>query len=133
MNHYNDHISLDDVDTIQKEFENKFPSSADDIFENGELYLPSAENFLGDYYKDYDKVFKSNSLSKRTKVLIALAVASAVYRPYCMDAYYSDVFENGWNEDQVKEAIEIAAAVKSGFTAVHSVKKINEQEVIQKD
>lgn len=129
MNHYDyDHINLD-VETIQKKFENKFLPAADEVFENGELHVASAENFLDDYYKDYDKVFKGNSLSQRTKSLIAFTVASAIYSPYCMDAYCGDVFENGWNEEQVTEALEIAAAVKSGFASVHAIKKMNDKEV----
>jgi alkylhydroperoxidase/carboxymuconolactone decarboxylase family protein YurZ len=127
MNRYDyDHITLD-IETIQKQFENKFLPS-DEVFENGELDVASAENFFDDYYKDYDKIFKSNSLSERTKSLIAFAVASAMYSPYCMNVYCNDVFENGWNEEQVTEAIEIVAAVRSGFASVHVVKKLNEKE-----
>ena len=129
MNNYDyDHIRIEDIETIQKKFDNML-SAPDEVFENGELHGESAKFFLDDYYKDYNKVFKSNNLSQRTKSLIAFAVASAMYHPYCMEVYCSDVFENGWNEEQVTEAIEIAAAVKSGFASVHAVKKVNEKEV----
>ena len=132
MNHYDyDHMSLEDIETIQKKFDNML-TAADEVFENNELHTESAKTFFDDYYKDYDKVFKSNSLSQRTKSLIAFAVASAMYHPYCMEVYCSDVFENGWNKEQVTEAIEIAAAVKSGFASVHAVKKVNEKEIAVK-
>lgn len=77
---------------------------------------------LGDKFFDYyGEVFKEGALTAREKSLIALAVAHAVQCPYCIDAYTSDTMEKGCTEEQMMEAVHVAAAIRGGASLVHGV------------
>lgn len=73
----------------------------------------------------YGAVFKEGALSAREKALIALAVDHAVQCPYCIEAYTQDALEKGSNQEQMTEAIHVAAAIKGGATLVHGVQMKN--------
>lgn len=87
----------------------------------GEFDKPLADKFF-DYYGD---VFKEGALTAREKSLIALAVAHAVQCPYCIDAYTSDTLEKGVTEEQMMEAVHVAAAIRGGASLVHGVQMMN--------
>ena len=81
---------------------------------------------MGDKFFDwYDEVFKEGALTQREKSLIALAVSHAVQCPYCIDAYTKSSLEKGADEEQMMEAIHVAAAIKGGATLVHGVQMMN--------
>ena len=82
---------------------------------------------MGDKFFDwYGEVFKEGALTKREKALIALAVAHAISCPYCMDAYTSTSLSLGADEEQMMEAVHVAAAIKGGATLVNSVMMMNQ-------
>lgn len=61
------------------------------------------------------------ALTQREKSLIALAVSHAIQCPYCVDAYTTGSLENGADEEQMMEAVHVAAAVKAGSTLIYGV------------
>jgi len=69
----------------------------------------------------YGPVFEAGALSKREKVLIALAVAHAVQCPYCIDAYTQESLAQGADMAQMTEAVHVAAAIRGGATLVHGL------------
>ena len=73
----------------------------------------------------YGSVFAEGALTVREKSLIALAVAHAVQCPYCIDSYTQDALEKGANEEQMTEAVHVAAAIRGGATLVHGVQMKN--------
>jgi alkylhydroperoxidase/carboxymuconolactone decarboxylase family protein len=73
----------------------------------------------------YDAVFSEGALSAREKALIALAVAHAVQCPYCIDAFTTTSLEQGSNEEQMTEAVHVAAAIRGGASLVHGVQMRN--------
>lgn len=77
------------------------------------------------FFDYYGEVFKEGALTAREKALIALAVSHAVHCPYCIDAYTSGCLEKGADEEQMMEAIHVAAAIKGGATLVHGVQMMN--------
>lgn len=86
---------------------------------------------LGDkFFKYYNSVFKAGALSEREKSLIALAVAHAVQCAYCIDAYTTASLEKGADEEQMMEAVHVAAAIKSGSALVHSVQMMNKAKEV---
>ncbi len=85
-------------------------------------YQPELAKKFFDYYGD---VFKEGALTEREKALIALAVSHAVQCPYCIDAYTTGSLEKGADEEQMMEAIHVAAAIKGGATLVHGVQMMN--------
>lgn len=81
---------------------------------------------LGNKFFDYyGEVFKEGALSAREKALIALAVAHAIQCPYCIDAYTTDSLEKGADEEQMMEAVHVAAAIRGGASLVHGVQMMN--------
>ncbi len=78
-----------------------------------------------DYYRE---VFKEGALTVREKALIALAVAHVVQCPYCIDAYTEECLKNGADEEEMMEAIHVAAAIRSGASLVFGVQMINHIE-----
>ena len=84
---------------------------------------------LGDKFFDYyGEVFKEGALTAREKALIALAVSHSEQCPYCIDAYSKDCLEKGADEEEMMEAVHVAAAIKSGATLVHGVQMMNKVE-----
>ena len=82
---------------------------------------------MGDkFFNWYNTVFKGDSaLTEREKNLIALGVAHAVGCPYCIDAYSSGCLETGADEEQMMEAVHVAAAIKGGATLVYGTQMMN--------
>lgn len=81
---------------------------------------------LGEKFFDYYKtVFQEGALTAREKALIALAVSHSESCPYCIDAYTKDCLQKGADEEQMMEAVHVAAAIKSGTALVHSVQMMN--------
>jgi alkylhydroperoxidase/carboxymuconolactone decarboxylase family protein len=69
----------------------------------------------------YAATMEPGALSAREKGLIALAVASVLQCPYCIDAYTRGCLENGSNLEQMTEAVQVGAALRAGSTLVHGV------------
>lgn len=73
----------------------------------------------------YGKVFEDGALTAREKSLIALAVASAVQCPYCIDAYTQSSLEKGVTEEEMTEAFHVACAIRGGASLVHGTQMKN--------
>ena len=69
----------------------------------------------------YAKVFEEGELTTREKALIALAVAHSESCPYCIDAYTTTCLNEGCDQDQIAEAIHVAAVMKAGVTIAHGL------------
>lgn len=78
------------------------------------------------FFDYYGEVFQEGALTKREKQLIALAVAHSEACPYCIDAYTNSCLQSGCDEEQMMEAVHVAAAIKSGATLVNSVQMMNQ-------
>ncbi len=97
---------------------------ADDLKKFGNI-TEFQEEYGKKFFEYYGAVFEEGALTKREKSLIALAVAHSESCPYCIDAYTSDCLQKGIDEEQMMEAVHVAAAIKSGATLVHSVQMMN--------
>lgn len=81
---------------------------------------------LGDkFFEYYGEAMADGALTAREKSLIALAVSHTLKCPYCIDAYSKDCLEKGADEEQMSEAVHVAAAMAAGVTLVHSVQMMN--------
>ena len=78
------------------------------------------------FFDWYGSVFEEGALTKREKSLIALAVAHAINCPYCMDSYTNGCLSAGADEEQMMEAVHVAAAIKGGATLANSVMMMNQ-------
>jgi len=77
------------------------------------------------FFDYYGSVFEEGALTKREKALIALAVAHAIQCPYCIDAYTKDTLTKGCEEEELMEAVHVAAAIRVGASLVHGVQMMN--------
>lgn len=77
------------------------------------------------FFGYYSATMAEGALTAREKALIALAVSHALKCPYCIDAYTTTCLEKGADEDQMSEAVHVAAAMAAGITLVHSVQMMN--------
>jgi len=77
------------------------------------------------FFDYYGEVFKEGALTQREKSLIALAVSHAIQCPYCIDAYTSGSLEKGADEEEMMEAVHVAAAIRGGASLVHGVQMMN--------
>lgn len=84
-----------------------------------------APNLWEKFMEYYGAVFEEGALTAREKTIVALAVAHAVQCPYCIDSYTQDCLEKGVNQEQMVEAIHVAAAIRGGATLVHGVQMKN--------
>ena len=69
----------------------------------------------------YGSALKEGALSEREKSLIALAVATALQCPYCIDAFTRASLEKGSSTEQMTEAVHVASAIRGGASLVHGV------------
>ena len=84
-----------------------------------------AHELWNNFMQYYGSVFAEGALTAREKSLIALAVAHAVQCPYCIDSYTQDCLSKGVDEEQMTEAVHVAAAIRGGATLVHGVQMKN--------
>jgi alkylhydroperoxidase/carboxymuconolactone decarboxylase family protein len=82
------------------------------------------------FFSYYNAVFAEGALTAREKSLIALAVSHAVQCPYCIDAYSTDATAKGCSEQQMMEAVHVAAAIRGGASLVHGVQMMNKVKEI---
>lgn len=92
----------------------------------GEFQKSLADKF----FAYYGEVFAEGALTSREKSLIALAVSHAIQCPYCIDAYSNDALEKGCDEEQMMEAVHVAAAIRGGASLVHGVQMMNKVKEI---
>ncbi len=89
--------------------------------------IAEGSNELADaFFKYYDSVFTEGALTTREKALIALAVASTVQCPYCIDAYTTACLESGSDLEQMTEAVHVATAIRGGASLVHGVQMLDQ-------
>ncbi len=82
-------------------------------------------DLAGKFFSYYNASMADGALTAREKALIALAVSHALKCPYCIDAYTTTCLEKGADEEQMSEAVHVAAAMAAGITLVHGVQMMN--------
>ncbi len=100
------------------------PENLKDFGKITELQEPMGKKFF-DYYGE---VFKEGALTEREKALIALAVSHAVQCPFCIDAYTTGCLEKGADEEQMMEAVHVAAAIRGGSSLVYGVQMMKQAQ-----
>ncbi|MFG0316390.1 MAG: arsenosugar biosynthesis-associated peroxidase-like protein [Planctomycetota bacterium JB042] len=72
-----------------------------------------------------DRVFAEGALTKKTKHLIATAVAHALQCPYCIDAHTQSSSGAGASVDELTEAIHVASVIRGGASLVHGLQALD--------
>jgi AhpD family alkylhydroperoxidase len=74
------------------------------------------------------KVFAEGALSPRVKQIIAVAVAHVTQCPYCIKGHTKAALQHGATEQEVMEAIWVAAEMRAGGAFAHAALAITEME-----
>lgn len=109
-----------------------------------DMHLPKATKALADHrhklapeaedaFRAFSKaVFADGALDERTKQLIAVAVAHVTQCPWCIEGHVKGAIRTGATEEQVMEAIWVAAEMRAGASWAHSYKAIDVMEGLRK-
>jgi AhpD family alkylhydroperoxidase len=76
------------------------------------------------------KVFADGALTAKTKDLIAVAVAHATQCPYCIRGHTRLALQKGATEQELMEAIWVAAEMRAGAAYAHSILAIDEMNAV---
>ena len=77
-------------------------------------------------------VFKDGALPEKYKQLIAVAVAHVTQCPYCIRSHTAQAVRKGATQEEIMEAIWVAAEMRAGGAVAHSALAINEMEKLEK-
>ena len=93
------------------------PASAELSRKRREL-APEAEKAFREFSK---AVFADGALPAKMKQLIAVAVAHVTQCPYCIRGHTQGALSRGATEQEIMEAIWVAAEMRAGGAFAHSV------------
>ena len=93
------------------------PRATREMVERRRGLAPGAE----DAFRAFSKaVFAEGALDKRTKQLIAVAVAHVTQCPWCIEGHVKAARSEGASPEQIMEAIWVAAEMRAGGAYAHS-------------
>ena len=75
-------------------------------------------------------VFAESALSKKTKQLIAVAVAHVTQCPYCIQGHTKAARREGATAEEIMEAIWVAAEMRAGGAFAHATLALDTLETI---
>jgi AhpD family alkylhydroperoxidase len=102
-----------------------YPISTKDLAKKRRSLAPETEAAFQSFSQ---KVFADGALTSKMKQLIAVAVAHATQCPYCIKGHTKAALRHGASEQEIVEAIWVAAEMRAGGAYAHSVLAIEEME-----
>ena len=86
-------------------------------------YLRNLRQNAPDAFKgflDFDKeVFKDGAIPSKTKELMAITAAHVTQCPWCIEAHVARAKEKGCTDQEIAEAVWVAAAMRAGAAFSH--------------
>jgi AhpD family alkylhydroperoxidase len=79
-----------------------------------------------------EAVFKDGALPRKTKQLIAVAVAHVTQCPYCIQGHTKAATRDGATPQEIMEAIWVAAEMRAGGAYAHAALMIDEAAKAEK-
>ena len=99
----------------------RFPKPTRTDAEHRHALAPEAD----EAFKAFSKaVFAEGALDEPTKQLIAIAVSHVTQCPWCIDGHVKAARRLGVTDQQVMEAIWVAAEMRAGAAYAHSIKAL---------
>jgi AhpD family alkylhydroperoxidase len=97
--------------------ETLYPKPTKTLAEKRRGLAPEAEAAFRQFSQ---AVFQEGALSRKTKQLIAVAVAHVTQCPYCIQGHTKAAAREGATPEEVMEAIWVAAEMRAGGAYAHS-------------
>jgi AhpD family alkylhydroperoxidase len=71
-------------------------------------------------FLDFDQiVFKDGAIPSKTKELMAITAAHVTQCPWCIEAHVNRAKEKGCSDEEIAEAVWVAAAMRAGAAFSH--------------
>lgn len=84
---------------------------------------------IADAFRNFSKtVFQEGALDEKTKQLIAIAVAHVTQCPYCIRSHTAQAVKKGASQQEIMEAVWVAAEMRAGAAVAHSNLAIDEMD-----
>lgn len=100
----------------------RFPQGTRAHAERRHALAPEAD----DAFRAFSKaVFAAGALDVPTKQLIAVAVAHVTQCPWCIEGHVEAARRAGASDQQIMEAIWVAAEMRAGASFAHSIKALD--------
>ena len=94
-----------------------FPAATAEIAEQRKELGPATHDAFQEFSR---RVFADGALDEKTKQIIAVAVAHVTQCPYCIRAHTKVALRKGATEQELMEAIWVAAEMRAGGAYAHS-------------
>ncbi|MBN8983349.1 MAG: carboxymuconolactone decarboxylase family protein [Rhizobiales bacterium] len=102
-----------------------YPAATRELAEKRRSLAPEAEAAFQAFSQ---KVFAEGALPVKIKQLIAVAVAHTTQCPYCVSGHTKAALRHGASQEELMEAIWVAAEMRAGGAYAHSLLAITEME-----
>src|SRR5437870_11139790 len=102
--------------------EHLYPNVSKDLAQKRRELAPE---IYGAFRTFGERVFADGALPSKTKQLIAVAVAHVTQCPYCIRGHTELALKKGATEQELMEAIWIAAEMRAGAAYAHSILAID--------
>jgi AhpD family alkylhydroperoxidase len=103
--------------------ESMYPSSTRELAQKRRELAPDAEEAFQTFSRT---VFADGALPARMKQIIAVAVAHVTQCPYCIKGHTKAALRHGASEQELMEAIWVAAEMRAGGAYAHSSLALDE-------
>ncbi len=94
-----------------------YPPSSRELAEKRKALAPEIQDAFDAFSK---RVFADGALPAKTKQLIAVAVAHVTQCPYCIRGHTKLALRHGATEQELMEAIWVAAEMRAGGAYAHA-------------
>lgn len=94
-----------------------YPVVTPEISKRRATLVPGAHSAFQEFSR---QVFATGALDKKTKQLIAVAVAHVTQCPYCIQGHTKAAVRNGASEQELMEAIWVSAEMRAGGAYAHA-------------
>lgn len=102
-----------------------YPPATKEIGERRKALAPA----INEAFEGFSKaVFAAGALDQKTKQLIAVAVAHVTQCPYCIDGHTKLAGRKGATDEELMEAIWVAAEMRAGGAYAHSTLALTAME-----
>ena len=96
--------------------ETLYPKATADMSRRRKELAPHIHDAFTEFSRE---VFKDGALDEKTKQLIAVAVAHVTQCPYCIDGHTKLASRKGATDEQIMEAVWVAAEMRAGGAYAH--------------
>ena len=104
-----------------------YPKPSRALAEKRAALAPEAE---AAFHKFSEAVFRAGALPRKTKQLIAVAVAHVTQCPYCIQGHTKAATRDGATPAEIMEAIWVAAEMRAGGAFAHATMALDTLETL---